>query len=144
MAITLTRSHNPADHRPLSQMNVTPFIDGLLVLLIMLILTIPIATHTTDIDLPAPCPSCTSNPDRNRVTIDGNDRLFWNGAAVTREELRAQIGNAARLPEQPLLEFEPEPLASYDASAKTIALIKDAGAKNFAFIGNAEHRSFAR
>ena len=144
MAITLTRVHNPMKPQPMGQMNVTPFIDVLLVLLIMLIMTIPIATHTTDIDLPAPCPQCTSNADRNTVTIDGADQLFWNGALVSREELKAQVGNVARLPEEPLLEFKPSALASYDTSAKTIALIKDAGATKFAFIGNAEHRGFER
>lgn len=144
MAITLTRVHNPMQPQPMGQMNVTPFIDVLLVLLIMLIMTIPIATHTTDVDLPAPCPRCTSNADRNTVTIDGADQLFWNGALVSREELEAQVGNAARLPEEPLLEFKPSALASYDASARTITLIKDAGATKFAFIGNAEHRAFSR
>lgn len=140
MAITLTRVHNPM--QPMSQMNVTPFIDVLLVLLIMLIMTIPIATHTTDVDLPPPCPQCTSNPDRNTVSIDAQDHLFWNGTEMSREELRAHVSNAAQLPEEPLLEFKPDALASYDASAKTIAQIKDAGAKKFAFVGNAEHRSF--
>lgn len=144
MAITLTRTHNVMSPRPMSEMNVTPFIDVLLVLIIMLIMVVPIATHTTEVDLPAPCPTCTSNPDRNTVTIDKADRLFWNGAQVSRGELRAQVGNAARLPEEPLLEFKPSALASYDTSAKTIALIKDAGATKFAFIGNAEHRSFGR
>ncbi|SMQ69210.1 outer membrane transport energization protein ExbD [Altererythrobacter xiamenensis] len=144
MAITLTRVHNPMNPQPMGQMNVTPFIDVLLVLLIMLIMTIPIATHTTDVDLPASCSGCTSNADRNTVTIDEADRLFWNGAPVTREALKAQVGNAARLPEEPLLEFKPAALASYDASAKTIALIKDAGATRFAFIGDAEHRSFGQ
>lgn len=144
MAITLTRTHNVMSPRPMSEMNVTPFIDVLLVLIIMLIMVVPIATHTTEVDLPGPCPTCTSNPDRNRVTIDGADRLFWNGALVSAEELRAQVGSAARLPQEPLLEFQPSALASYDASARTIALIKDAGAKSFAFIGNVEHRTFGR
>lgn len=142
MAITFTRTHNPASGRPMSEMNVTPFIDVLLVLIIMLIMVVPIATHTTEVDLPAPCTTCTSNTDRNTVTIDARDQLFWNGTPMTREDLKAHVGNAAQLPEEPMLEFKPDALASYDASARTIALIKDAGAKKFAFVGNAEHRRF--
>jgi len=128
----------------MSEMNVTPFIDVLLVLIIMLIMVVPIATHKTEIDLPRPCLDCISNAAGNTVSIDSADRLFWNGEPVTRARLSEQVGFASRLDNEPLLRFEPSALASYDTSAKTIALIKDAGAKKFAFVGNEKHRSFGR
>ncbi|WP_416830381.1 MAG: ExbD/TolR family protein [Erythrobacter sp.] len=122
----------------MGEMNVTPFIDVLLVLLIMLIMAIPIKVHETTIDLPSsqPCLTCTMNLDENTVAITAEDQLLWNGVAVTREQLSSQTSTAAALPEEPLLRFEPAALASYDASAQTIVLIKEAGAKRFAFIGN--------
>jgi len=129
--------------RPIGEMNVTPFIDVLLVLIIMLIMVVPIATHTTEVDLPGK-PTELINVAENTVFIDAQDKLFWNGNPISREDLRAQVFHAVQLPEEPLLRFEPTALASYDTSAKTIALIKDTGAEKFAFIGNAQHRDFER
>ena len=130
--------------RPMGEMNVTPFIDVLLVLIIMLIMVVPIATHSTDVDLPGTPPTQPINVAENTVFIDAQDGLYWNGNPITHDDLRAQVYHAAQMPEEPLLRFEPAALASYDTSAKTIALIKDAGAEKFAFIGNARHRSFER
>ncbi|MEP5936898.1 MAG: biopolymer transporter ExbD [Erythrobacter sp.] len=127
--------------KPMGEMNVTPFIDVLLVLVIMIIMVVPIATHETEVDLPGDPPN-PIDVAANTVFIDTQDRLFWNGAMVSRDQLTAQVYHAAQLPNEPLLRFEPSATASYDASAKAIALIKDAGAQKFAFIGNHRHRDF--
>ncbi|WP_298470402.1 biopolymer transporter ExbD [uncultured Erythrobacter sp.] len=134
----------PKKARAMGDMNVTPFIDVLLVLLIMLILAIPVQTHQTTVDLPTdkPCPQCVLDPETNTVFITANDELLWNGAAVTRDQLRTQVAAASAMEEQPLLRFEPAALASYDTSARTIALIKEEGAQTFAFVGNAQHKDF--
>ena len=145
MPNTVRRPNIFASRRPMGEMNVTPFIDVLLVLLIMLIMAVPIATHKTEVDLPSgPCIDCSADLIENLVSIDAQDRLFWNGQLVTRDELSANIEYASALAEKPLLKFEPDALASYDRSAKTIALIKDSGAEQFAFVGNHRHRDFAR
>lgn len=127
----------------MGEMNVTPFIDVLLVLLIMLIMAVPIKVHETTINLPSdqPCLNCPINLDENTVFITAQDDLLWNGVAVNRDQLGTQIKAAAALPQEPLLRFEPDPMASYDTSARTIALIKDAGAKRFAFVGNYKYAS---
>ncbi|QUL39491.1 biopolymer transporter ExbD [Erythrobacter sp. JK5] len=126
-------------------MNVTPFIDVLLVLLIMLIMAIPIRVHETSVDLPsARCTTCVLDPEQNTVFITAQDDILWNGTSVTREQLRAQVAAASTMAEQPLLRFEPDALASYDLSARTIALIREEGAASFAFVGNARHREFGR
>ena len=131
----------PAQDPIFSDMNVTPFIDVLLVLLIMFIMVIPIATHALLIPLPT---DRGKEPilDVNIVGIDSSDRLFWNGTAIDRQELLNQLATTADLPRQPVVRFEPDGLASYQASARTIALIKDAGIENFAFVGNERYRSF--
>lgn len=132
--------------RPVGDMNVTPFIDVLLVLLVMIILAVPIKVNVTEVDLPTtpPCPTCVTNPDTNTVFITAEDQLLWNGVAVTPAQLRTEIAAASAQEEQPLLRFEPDANASYDRSARTIALIKESGAKSFAFVGNAQHREFGR
>lgn len=129
--------------RPIGEMNVTPFIDVLLVLLIMLILAMQVPVNVTPVDLP----SDRVTPklpvlEQNTIAISADDRLSWNGAAVTTAELRAQVAAASVAAKQPLLRFEPDALASYDMAARTIALIKDEGADGFAFIGNDRYRSF--
>lgn len=128
---------------PMTQMNVTPFIDVLLVLLIMLILAMPVPVHVTPVDLPGE-PRKPTLPvlAENAITIDAADKLFWNGAPVTADALRVQVAAASAQDEQPLLRFEPAPLASYAAAAGTIVLIKEEGAPRFAFIGNERHRHF--
>ena len=138
--------HRPnifANRRPMGEMNVTPFIDVLLVLLVMLIMIVPVATHTVEVDLPSG-PEGSADPVSNTVYINAQDQLLWNGIAVSREQLRANLKVANSLEEKPLLRFEPHALASYDRSAKTIALIKDSGAEHFAFIGNHRHKDFDR
>ena len=131
--------------KAMGEMNVTPFIDVLLVLLIMLIMAVPIRVHETSVDLPTePCRTCPMNPDTNTVFITANDELLWNGVPVTPDQLRAQVERATALDTEPLLRFEPHANAGYDTSARTIALIKESGAKGFAFVGNARHREFGR
>ena len=113
--------------RPMGEMNVTPFIDVLLVLLIMLILAIPMPANVTPVDLPSQPVAPLPVRDQNTITIDAADRLAWNGFTVTAEELRAQVAAASALEQQPLLRFEPDALASYDTAARTIALIREDG-----------------
>ncbi len=144
MPVAITRPNPFVRKPPMGEMNVTPFIDVLLVLLIMIMMSVPIATHNTSVDLPGPCTDCSSNSAENTVFIDAQDQLFWNGQPVTAERLSEQVRYAASLQDEPMLRFEPDPYASYDRSAKTIALIKDAGANKFAFVGNAQHREFER
>lgn len=114
---------------PMGEMNVTPFIDVLVVLLIMLILAIPAPVQVTPVDLPSE-PKIATLPvlETNTIAIDAADRLTWNGVPVTASELRAQVAAASAMDREPLLRFEPDALASYDTAARTIALIKDEGA----------------
>ncbi|MXO52024.1 biopolymer transporter ExbD [Erythrobacter gaetbuli] len=127
--------------RPMGDMNITPLIDVMLVLLIMFIMVIPIATHA--LQIPLPSGGATEEiRDVNVVTIDAQDRLYWNGAELDRQQLLNQLAAGADMPEEPLLRFEPHAFSSYEASARTIALIKDAGVTRFAFVGNEKYREF--
>jgi len=141
MPHALTRPHTPRP-QPLSAMNVTPFIDVLLVLLIMLILAIPMAANITPVDLPRDGVPKHPVLASNVLTIDAADRTLWNGHVVTTSELRAELAAAGELPVQPVLRFEPEAQASYDKSARTLALIREVGADSFIFSGNEKYRDF--
>lgn len=134
---------SPAHDNLFSNMNVTPFIDVLLVLLIMFIMVIPIATHALLVPVPTGKPPLEMR-EENVVSIDPQDRLFWNGQNLTREGLLNQLAGAAEMESQPVIRFEPDGLASYEASARTIALIKDSGVERFAFVGNYRYSEFSK
>jgi len=128
--------------QPMSEMNITPLIDVMLVLLIMFIMVIPIATHA--LLVPVPNGKGMFGVERiNTVHIDAADRLYWNGQPLDRQALLNQLAKTLALAPGALLRFDPAPEASYDASAKTIVLIKDAGVERFAFVGNERYRNFA-
>jgi len=134
--LTLPRS------APMSAINVTPFIDVLLVLLIMLILAIPMAANVTPVDLPQDEIVRPPLLEVNALTIDAADRTLWNGEPVTTAQLRELIAAAGDLPVQPVLRFEPDAQASYDKAARTLALIREEGAHSFVFAGNEKYRDF--
>lgn len=130
---------------PMAEMNTTPLIDVLLVLLIMLIITIPVATHSVEIDLPRDCRDCPSlGSVKNKIVIDPADRVLWNGAPVARNQLAALLQQTRDLPVEPELQFEPDANASYALSAQTLNIIKASGVTKFGFVGNERYRSFAR
>ena len=141
MAYLASELRQPA---PLADMNTTPLIDVLLVLLVMMILTIPIATNSLDVDLPGP-PTKTAkhpNPVMNRITITSDDRILWNGEPIDHGQLVASLHAAARLSPQPELQFDPDGDASYDTSAQVMNTIKRSGTQNFGFVGNHRFREF--
>ena len=133
---------------PMAEINTTPLIDVLLVLLIMFVITIPAATHSLPVDLPickgASCGEIQPDPVRNRLTLDSADRLSWNGAEIDRPQLAAVLAETRRLPVEPELQFAPDAQASYDASARTLAVIKQSGVTRFGFVGNERFGRFGK
>ena len=135
------------DGEPMLDMNMTPLIDVLLVLLIMFIITIPIATHSVDIDLPQgnPPPSDLDiDPIKNKLVITANDEILWNAERLTPGQLVETLRETTTMATEPELQFEPEPLASYDLSAKVLQIIKASGVTKFGFVGNEKYRVFGK
>lgn len=127
--------------QPAHAMNMTPLIDVLLVLIVMMIITVPLATHSLEVPLPSGRAELAIL-DRNTVGIRSDDTLLWNGQALDRRSLGYQLVATAEQGAASSVRFEPDANASYDRSAKTIALIKDAGIERFAFVGNERYRNF--
>ncbi|MCB2089032.1 MAG: biopolymer transporter ExbD [Sphingomonadaceae bacterium] len=138
-------AHAPG-REPMCEMNTTPLIDVMLVLLIMFIMTIPVATHSVDIDLPQCKIDCgfpdAPDPIKNKVSIDAQDQLLWNGDHISEGQLVALLGAVQDMPVEPELQFEPDPLASYDRSARVLQVIRASGVTKFGFIGNEKYRQF--
>ena len=136
-------------HAPLSEINTTPLIDVLLVLLIVFVMSIPAATHSLDIPLPrqGPPPPLPHKPDpvRNKVVLTAGGAILWNDdGAVSPGQLLALLRETARYPVEPELQFEPEADASYDLSAKVLNIIKGSGVTKFGFVGNERYKTFSR
>ena len=134
------------DGSPMMEMNMTPLIDVLLVLLIMFIITIPVATHSVDIDLPQPSDTPTENVDpiRNKIVLTPEGNILWNGEAINQNQLVANLQETLSFAVEPELQFEPEANASYDLSAKVLNIIKESGVSKFGFVGNEKYRVFGK
>jgi biopolymer transport protein ExbD len=136
------------DGSPMMEMNTTPLIDVMLVLLIMFIITIPVATHSIDIDLPVPNqtppPPDQIKPDKNKVVLTRNGEILWNGAAIDSGMLVRNLQITLQMPTEPELQFQPEPDASYDLSAKVLNIIKGSKVTKFGFVGNEQFSEFSK
>ena len=135
------------DGAPMLEMNMTPLIDVLLVLLIVFIMSIPVATHSVDIDLPQPNPDPPPNmvdPIKNKIVLTPNNEILWNGRAIDQGTLVANLQTSRTFAVEPELQFEPEALASYDLSAKVMNIIKASGVTKFGFVGNEKYRVFGK
>ena len=135
------------DGAPMMEMNMTPLIDVLLVLLIVFIMSIPIATHAVSIDLPVADPNPPENmvdPIKNKIVLTPNNEILWNGTAITPNTLVANLQTSLTFSVEPELQFEPEASASYDLSAKVLNIIKQSGVTKFGFVGNEKYRVFSK
>ncbi|MFZ2996890.1 ExbD/TolR family protein [Sphingobium sp.] len=132
------------DGEPMMEMNTTPLIDVMLVLLIMFIITIPIQTHAVKIDLPQNAPPTDSviDPVKNKVAIDPAGIITWNGAPIDLLTLRQYLQQSLRLPVEPELQFQPNAQTRYVTVDEVLAEIKRAGVTKLGFVGNEQYGRF--
>jgi biopolymer transport protein ExbD len=135
------------DGSPMMEMNMTPLIDVLLVLLICFIMSIPVATHSVDIDLPAANPNPPPNmvePTINKIVLTPQNQILWNGTPIDPGTLVANLDTSRKFAVEPELQFEPEASASYELSAQVLNIIKASGVTKFGFVGNEKYRVFGK
>ena len=134
------------DGSPMMEMNTTPLIDVMLVLLIMFIITIPVATHSVNIDLPAPSPptDIPVDPIKNKIVLTPMNEILWNGEPINSSELIYNLNASKAIVPEPELQFEPDAQASYELSAQVLNIIKASGVTKFGFVGNEKYRAFGK
>jgi biopolymer transport protein ExbD len=127
---------------PMMEINTTPLIDVMLVLLIMFIITLPVMTHAVKLDMPRPNanpPPQTEPIDPIRLEIDFDGSIIWNGNVVPFEALEGYFRTEARRePKQAELHVRPNRRANYDTVAKVLAIAQRNGMQRIGFVGNEE------
>jgi biopolymer transport protein ExbD len=134
------------DGSPMMEMNTTPLIDVMLVLLIMFIITIPVQTHAINIDLPVDTPTEEPpppiDPVRNVLGIQLSGQILWNSSPVTLAQVQGFLKQTKSMTPEPELQFFPDPNARYEVVDQALAVVKDSGVTAFGFVGNENYASF--
>jgi biopolymer transport protein ExbD len=127
-----------AEGEPMMEINTTPLIDVMLVLLIMLIITIPPQTHAVKLDLPV---NNQNNPPpintlKNILSVNAQDQVLWNGQPVTMPQLRAYLDATQQMNPTPELHLQPDATARYEVVDQVLTVTKRAHVQKMGFVGN--------
>jgi biopolymer transport protein ExbD len=129
---------------PMMEINTTPLIDVMLVLLIMLIVTIPPQTHAVKLDLPVNQPQNQPppiDPVKNVVSINARDQVLWNGGPVSMSQLRSYLDVTQQMNPIPELHLQPDSTARYEVVDEVLAVTKRAHVQKMGFVGNEYYMS---
>ena len=127
------------EDEPMMDINTTPLIDILLVLLIMFIITIPVMTHAVKLDMPRPdnSPPADTNPEVIDLLIDFDGTILWNGTVVPSvDTLDVYFRREAQKDPQPELHINPNKRASYDIVARVLASAQRNHLNKIGFVGS--------
>jgi biopolymer transport protein ExbD len=125
------------EDEPMMEMNMTPLIDVLLVLLVMFIITIPVMTHAVKLDMPRPTNAPKlAEPVVIQLEIDFDGTVLWTGSPVTVDSLDGYFRREAANDPQPELHIRPNKRASYDVVARVLAAAQRNGLLKIGFVGN--------
>ena len=138
MGMNLGSSNLNADPEPMMEINTTPLIDVMLVLIIMLIITIPIQTHAVKINMPVGTPPPPLVPPTVvKIDIDFDGTILWNAEALpSRDALEAKLTNIAAMATQPEVHVRPNKLAEYRYVAFVMAACQRLGVTKMGIVGN--------
>lgn len=137
MAFSSSEGRFTGDTPPMSEINVTPLVDVMLVLLIIFMITAPLITHKIAIDLPQA--SAVKNPDKPDIVtlaVDAAGNLYWNDQPVSPEEWKVRVRSAALKSPQPELHLRAEKTTQYQRLAEIMADAQAAGLVKIGFVTN--------
>jgi biopolymer transport protein ExbD len=123
------------------EINTTPLVDVMLVLLIIFIITIPVMNHSVKIDLPqASNQPNETKPENINLAIDAEGRMYWNAEIIDMEQLNTRIATAALNQPQPELHLRVERTTQYEKVAQVMAAAQSGGLNKIGFITDPETR----
>ena len=127
----------------MGEINMTPLIDVMLVLLVMFIITISLQTHAVKMDLPQDCPNCAVvDWAKNKIVVTNGGAVLWNGSPLTQDELAYNLSASVRMDPQPELHLQPEPEARYEIVNEVFVAANRAKVKRMGFVGNESYGRF--
>ena len=127
------------DAEPMIEMNTTPLIDVMLVLLVMLIITIPIQLHSVNMAMPVAGVAASPKPEKIEIAIAAAGDLEWQGAPVRLNDLESMMRSLAQLPDQPLLQIRSDRQAKYSVLVSVLAASRRAGLSKIVIVGNEQY-----
>ncbi|MGA9581826.1 MAG: biopolymer transporter ExbD [Allosphingosinicella sp.] len=133
------------EDEPMMDINTTPLIDVMLVLLIMFIITIPLQTHAVKLDLPQDQPNNQPppiDPVKNKIVITAQDQIMWNGSPINMETLRQYLDSTQTMNPVPELHLQPDPNSRYELVDEVLAVTKRARVEKMGFVGNEAYATF--
>ena len=135
---------NPESAEPMMEINTTPLIDVMLVLLIMIIMTIPIQSHAVKLDLPQNSQSTPPpiDPVKNKIVVTPQGQVLWNGTPVDLTTLRQYLDLTTTMRPVPELHLQPDPNARYELVDEVLAVCKRAQVTAMGFVGNEAYANF--
>jgi biopolymer transport protein ExbD len=136
------RSHTNSDFEPLSQLNITPLIDVMLVLLVMMILSIPTMTHKVPLNLQQPTLDTPKIPQVvHMIDLDAKGAVAWDGSPVDAVALKARL-DAVKSDPNVAVQIRADAAARYERFDQTLAVIEGSGIIRLGFIGNERFKDF--
>ena len=124
-----------ASDEVMSEINMIPFIDVMLVLLIIFIITVPVIQHAVNIDLPqASVEKVQDKPENIRFSVDAEGLYFWNDQKLVDSELEGMLSAAAAQDPQPELHIRGDKAVRYERVALAMAAAQKAGLRKIGFI----------
>jgi biopolymer transport protein ExbD len=138
MAMNLGSGSLSGEPEVMMDINTTPLIDVMLVLIIMLIITIPVQLHAVNLNMPAGNPPPPiKDPVVVTIDVDFDGTILWNGEALpTRNALQVKLHEAAVLPDQPEVHVRPNKLVEYKYVAEVLAEAQRLGVSKLGMVGN--------
>ncbi len=137
MAMNIGNSPGGDDPDMMVEMNTTPLIDVMLVLLVMLIITIPIQLHSVNLEMPVGASQPLVEPQIVRIDVTAANQIVWNGEPLDgRTGLEARLLAAAGQPVQPEIHVRPDRAARYDVVALVLAASQRQGLQKVGVVGS--------
>jgi biopolymer transport protein ExbD len=143
----MAMSAGGGEDEPIMDMNTTPLIDVMLVLLVMLIITIPIQTHAVKIDLPVNNPNQPEPPIKptvNNLSVDLQGTVLWNAVPIDMATLKDYLVRTREMSPEPELHIEPDPNSRYVKTDEVLAAVKRSKVTKIGFVGNERYANFGK
>jgi biopolymer transport protein ExbD len=126
------------NNAPMADINMTPLIDVMLVLLVIFIITAPLFTHAIRLDLPkVASPPARETPQTITLSIDDAGKLYWNDAPISMNDMRARFADAAKAAQKPEVHLRASSATRYEVIAQVMGAAQQAGLERIGFVTQA-------